>query len=107
MLWQIEQYVTRSFTSRMASARRSVVSRGVLRTWNASRWAPLGPIPGSRCSSSMRRTREGGRDIAARCRLSISESGQLQSAHHTAHLLRHLVLGLALGVVDGGHDQVL
>ena len=38
----------------IALARRSASAGSTLRMWKASRWALLGPIPGSRPSSSIR-----------------------------------------------------
>ena len=59
----------------------------------------FGPMPGRRCSSSIRRTRGSGRRR--------HRSWNLQSAHHAAHLLLNLLVGFAVRVVDGGDDQVL
>src|SRR5262245_43551474 len=44
----------RSFACRIDSARRFASSGGALTRWNANRWADLGPMPGSRDSSSIR-----------------------------------------------------
>src|SRR5687767_11874114 len=109
MLLHAEQYVTRSLTRRMASARRSIASRGVLRTWNARRCAVLAPTPGRRCSSSTSLAR--GSVRLDKGRLSIqsrSESGNLEPGRqHAAHLLLHLLVDLPVRVVDGREDQVL
>ena len=70
--------------------------------WNASRCAPFGPMPGRRCSSSMRRARGIGQRHASYM------PGQLHARrHHAAHLLRHRLVGLALRVVDRRDDQIL
>src|SRR2546421_2256316 len=45
---------TFSLAPRSASARRRASSGGAFTTWNARRWADLGPIPGRRDSSSIR-----------------------------------------------------
>src|ERR1700737_3630914 len=109
----MEQYVTRSFTSRTASASRSACSRGVLRIWNASRCALFGPIPGRRWSSSMRRTRGSGNDMKDGSQTKQGErkgpfNSQLQPwRQHAAHLLGHLLIDFALGVIDRCNDQIL
>src|SRR3954453_6527040 len=100
MLLHTEQYVTRSLTSRSASMRRSVSSRGVFNRWNASRCAPFGPMPGRRTSSSMRRFSGSGS--------ANLHSWQLHARRqHPAHLLGHRLVGLAMRVVDGGDDEIL
>src|SRR3954454_10964173 len=100
MLLHTEQYVTRSLTSRSASMRRSVSSRGVFSRWNASRCALFGPMPGRRTSSSMRRVRGSGS--------ANLHSRQLHARRqHSAHLARRLFVGLAMGVVQGGDDEIL
>src|SRR5688572_24263231 len=114
----------------MASHSRSASSRGVFSTWNARRWAPLAPMPGSFCSCSTNRVRESGRDIKSQIpkpksqiptprswelevgswELDIgnsSETGNLETAHQPGHRLPELFVDLAIGVVDGGHDQIL
>src|SRR5688572_31324302 len=104
----------------MASHSRSASSRGVFSTWNARRWAPLAPMPGSFCSCSTNRVRESGRDKTALnsqlptpnsqkdARLgnwelgvgSSSETRNLQTAHQPRHRLPELFVDLAIGVVD-------
>src|SRR5947209_5579994 len=106
MLLQIEQYVTRSFTARSASTSRSASSRVFLRMWNARRCAPLGPMPGRRCSCSMRRMRGSGSGIGGSA-AAILQPWDLETSHHASHRLAELLFGLALGIVDRRHDQVL
>src|SRR5262245_31628241 len=101
MLLHTEQYVTGSFTSRTASTSRSVASRGVFRMWKARRCAPFGPMPGRRCSSSIKRVRGSGSAIEN------LESRELQPSQHGAHLLRQFLVGLAVSVVDRRDDQIL
>src|SRR5215203_3168972 len=79
---------------------------------NARRCAPFGPMPGSRCSSSMRRRTGSGRDIqtVARSRSSVVDSvypSEFQPRHQAAHLRGEFFLDLAVGVVDRGEDHVL
>ena len=47
-------HATRSLASAMARARRRASSLDSFSRWKAMRWADLGPMPGSRPSSSMR-----------------------------------------------------
>src|SRR5512142_1864180 len=101
-LLHTEQYVMRSFTSRTASTSRSASSRGVRRMWNARRCAPLRPMPGRRCSSSIKRVIGSGWFMRA-----SSEPRDLHSAHEAAHLAVHLVVHFSMGVVDRREDQVL
>src|SRR5665648_1223987 len=51
---QMLQNLTRAFTSRSTSASRLTSSGSSASRWKAIRWALLGPIPGSRPSSSIR-----------------------------------------------------
>src|ERR687898_1166088 len=98
---QIRQKWTRALTSVMALARRSASAGSTLRMWKASRWALLGPIPGSRPSSSIR-SWTGPSYIA-----SESQAGrQPHALGDAAEPLGGQVLGLAQALVDGGGDQV-
>src|SRR5215217_7293416 len=98
---QTRQKCTRALTSVMARARRSASAGSTLRMWKASRWALLGPIPGSRPSSSIR-SWTGPSYIA-----SDSQAGwQPHALGDAAQALGGQVLGLAQALIDGGGDQV-
>src|SRR5438105_8039771 len=87
---------TFSFTSAMARARRSASSRESFSKWNAMRWAPFGPTPGIRPSSSIRS-----------CTGPAYTSGQTQ---HSTEAAERLLLGsihLVHGIVQGGQHEVL
>src|SRR3954469_6199538 len=72
--------------------------------WNASRCALFGPMPGRRCSSSMRRTSGSGSDTSD-YRLQISEFHA--GREHATHLLGHLFIRFAMRVIDRGDDHIL
>src|SRR5205807_4537598 len=80
----------------MARARRSASSRESFSKWNAMRWAPFGPTPGIRPSSSIRS-----------CTGPAYTSGQTQ---HSTEAAERLLLGsihLVHGIVQGGQHEVL
>src|SRR6266542_3541005 len=101
MLLQIEQWATRSLTSRSAVVRRSTSSRGLLSRKKARRCALFAPMPGSRWSSVMSCVSGSGRGMPA------LHSWNLEPAEHPAHLLLHRLIGLAMRLGDRSDEQVL
>src|SRR5215217_420444 len=104
---QIRQKWTRALTSVMALARRSASAGSTLRMWKASRWALLGPIPGSRPSSSIRSWTGPSYIGSAAPPASDAQAGwQAHALGDAAQALGGQVLGLAQALVDGRGDQV-
>src|SRR5262245_42430556 len=93
---------TRSFTTRMASARRSASSFGALSRYMASRWALFWPTLGSFISSSTRSSKYFELYMGAK----LSE-WQVDAAGELAESFLHVGLGGALRLAHRGHDQIL
>src|SRR5215218_4834450 len=97
---QMRQKWTLALTSWMALARRSASAGSTLSRWKAIRWALLGPIPGSRPSSSIRSWTEPSY-------MSQPQAGwQPHALGDAAEAVGGQVLGLAQALVDGGRYQV-
>src|SRR3954466_10077305 len=95
----------RSFPSVMLRARRTASSLGSFSRWSAMRWALLGPTPGRRPSSSMRSwTAPSYTVLQPR---EPKPAATAEPAGQRAHRRGGAGVGLALGVADGGDDEVL
>src|SRR3954454_12987155 len=108
-LKQVAQNLTRCFTSRSTSASRRTSAGSAWSRWNAIRWAPLGPTPGRRPSSSMRSwtmpSYKRGDLPAQTGQATAAETGHAATGERAESAAGQGV-GLGLGVAVGGHDQV-
>src|SRR6185312_10051957 len=103
---------------RAATSRPTSVLSAASR-WKAMRWALLGPTPGSRPSSSMRSWTAPSYTVIPSQKVAGSGAGgglearqsqataAAETAGQRAHRLRGELVGGALGVADGGDDEVL
>ncbi|KNE86831.1 hypothetical protein PSTG_19802, partial [Puccinia striiformis f. sp. tritici PST-78] len=112
---QMLQNFAFAFISTRASARRRTSTGSAASRWNAIRWAPFGPTPGSRPSSSIRSwttpsyTGTAEPDRPAATRLVATTQGAQVSPEPTGEGAQRLCregVDLVLRVAVGGHDQV-
>src|SRR5215469_15583993 len=115
MLKQMEHWMMLSFTRVMASARRRAWSAGLRRMKNVSRWAVLGPIPGSFASSSI--SADTGAAVVCMFALLVNPpslpDARLEARrqlHTTRKRFHHFGSGLGgfpESILTGGQDEVL
>src|SRR3954470_7054621 len=109
---QTTQNRTFSLTSLSACTRRRTSSGSDCRMWKAIRWALFGPTPGSRPSSSIRSWTTPSYTVFL-FGVGWSEAGEAETAAATetagerAHGARSELVGRALGITDGGDDEIL
>src|SRR3954469_11954210 len=118
-LKQVTQKRTSACTRWSADTSRPTSADSAESRWKAMRCALLGPTPGSRPSSSIRSWTAPSYTVVLCVRSAVvsrrrSEAGQAetatgtaQAARERAHGARGQLVGRALGVVEGGDDEVL
>src|SRR4051794_30979233 len=115
-LKQVTQKRTSACTRCRAATSRPTSALSAASRWKAMRWALLGPTPGSRPSSSMRSWTAPSYTVGflgfGSCGEGGSEARQAQAAAAEAagqrtHAAGGELVGGALGVADGGDDEVL
>src|SRR4051812_41170749 len=114
-LKQVLQKRTSACTRCSAAISRPTSALSAASRWKAMRWALLGPTPGSRPSSSMRSWTAPSYTVGSSSSACAGKRGlEAGQAHATAeaagqraHAARGQLVRGALGVADGGDDEVL
>src|SRR5689334_18273442 len=110
-LQQVTQKRTSCWTRTSAATSRLTSADSAASRWKAIRWALLGPTPGRRPSSSIRSWTAPSYTVVLFA-VGRSEAGEAQAAateatRERAHGALGELVGRALGVADGGDDEVL